>query len=79
MKKADISITTIIVAAIALVVLIVLIAIFTGKINFFSEDVVSCATRGGSCVTGACQGPIVPNTECQLSNRKCCIPLGLKS
>ncbi|NOZ80550.1 MAG: hypothetical protein GXP63_02660 [DPANN group archaeon] len=59
--------------------LVVLVAIFSGKINIFSEDVVSCTTKGGSCVTGSCQGPIVPNTDCQLSDQKCCISLGIKS
>jgi hypothetical protein len=38
MKKGDISLTTIVVAAIALVVLIVLIAIFTGRINIFGKQ-----------------------------------------
>ena len=39
MKKAQgLSLTTIIVAAIAIIVLVVLIAIFTGKINIFGDE-----------------------------------------
>jgi len=49
-KKAQgISINTIIIAAIALIVLVVLIAIFTGRLGGFSLGVASCVDKGGTC------------------------------
>lgn len=72
-RKADLSLTTIIVAAIGLIVLIVLIAIFTGKIGFFSDDLASCTSKGGSCISGTCEGATVHNTDCA---QTCCIVLG---
>ena len=53
-KKAQgLSINTIIIAAIALVVLVVLIAIFTGRLGMFSKglgDVGKCQNLGGTCL-----------------------------
>lgn len=48
-KKGDLSITTIVVAAISLLVLIVLIAVFTGQIGGFGGGVDSCASKNGAC------------------------------
>lgn len=49
-KKADLSIQVLIFAAIGLVVLIVLLAIFTGKAKIFSRSVGgSCDDQGGIC------------------------------
>ena len=56
MKKAQgISINTIIISAIALIVLVVLIAIFTGRIGIWGQQVddtsqVSCVSVGGEVV-----------------------------
>jgi len=48
MKKAQsISINTIVVAAIALLVLVVMIAIFGGRIKIFGSEARSCANQGG--------------------------------
>lgn len=71
-KKGDISLTTIIVAAIGLIVLIVLIAIFTGRINIFGKEYNSnvesaqkrvCNTQQGYCAV-ACgtAGNVLPAT-----------------
>ena len=60
-KSQGISIQVLIIAAVSLVVLIVLVAIFTGRINVFSKTYQEsteesksrvCITRGGKCVTG---------------------------
>jgi hypothetical protein len=50
MKKADLSINVIIMAVIGLIVLIVLVMLFTGKVRFFSRHVAgSCTDQGGTC------------------------------
>lgn len=50
MKKGQgLSITTIVVAAIALLVLVVLVAVFTGRIGGFSKAVADCSQKGGFC------------------------------
>lgn len=71
-KGAEITLNTIIIAAIAVIVLIVLVGIFTGKIRFFGEGVNTveqeaakkmCTSQGGYCasecpkVNGA-EGPV---------------------
>ncbi len=48
-KKGDISLNMIVVAAIALLVMVVIMLIFTGKISFFREQGDKCATMGGTC------------------------------
>ncbi|MCK5283538.1 MAG: hypothetical protein KAK00_09110 [Nanoarchaeota archaeon] len=77
MKKAQgISINTIIIAAIALVVLVVLIAVFTGRMSIFGWELSNiqkgnyCSatmTQGISCPDGFTQIPLVrkctDNTE----------------
>ena len=75
MKKAQgISINTIIIAAIALIVLIILIAVFTGRMGWWGRDL-STAQQGPVCsgdigtpVSGACG----PNQEQVLSNFRTC-------
>lgn len=48
-KKGDISLNMIVVAAIALLVMVVIMLIFTGKISFFREQGDLCTTMGGIC------------------------------
>ncbi|MFH1850350.1 MAG: hypothetical protein ABH879_09315 [archaeon] len=45
MKAQGLSLTTIIIAAVALIVLVVLIAIFTGKINVWGDEYTETAGR----------------------------------
>jgi len=53
MKKANLSINTIIIAALALVVLIILIAIFSGKASIFRQNTMpTCQDKGGYCLEG---------------------------
>ncbi|MBI2668534.1 hypothetical protein HYX14_01700 [Candidatus Woesearchaeota archaeon] len=57
MRKADANMWWIIIGAvIALVVLIVLMVIFTGKVNPLSLEIASCESKGGECVS---------STECK--------------
>lgn len=48
-KGVEISINAIIVAVIALLVLVVLAIIFTGRLGGFSQQAAACATKGGLC------------------------------
>ena len=71
-------VNVIIIAAIALIVLFVLAALFTGKIRGLSQDLESCATKQGQCKDSPC-GPneaIVTNAKCDKIGGKeqvCCI------
>lgn len=49
MKAQGLSLTAIIVAALALIVLVVLAAIFTGRIGGFGRTVATCESKGGTC------------------------------
>lgn len=55
MKKADSTVTMIIIwLVIGLIILIVLIAMFTGKIKIFSGNIEgTCSQQGGICATQA--------------------------
>ncbi len=85
-KAQGISITTIIVAAIALVVLVILIAIFTGKMGGFTQQLESCSEKAGECVASvaACKergqfnSPLT-GTSCEKETPDlpyCCVPVG---
>ena len=51
MKKAQsISINTIVVAAIALVVMVLIVMIFTGNITKFRKGANDCYANGGKCI-----------------------------
>jgi hypothetical protein len=60
MKKAQsLSMNTIIIAALALLVLIIIALIFTGRIKLTREGIDACASNGGSCIektATACTG-----------------------
>ena len=77
MKKAQgISINVIIVAAIALIGLVVLVAIFTGRLGAFTAGVTSCTDKGGTC-EASCTGDTttLPGTACEKDGNVCCLPL----
>ncbi|MCX8147064.1 MAG: hypothetical protein N3D84_01205 [Candidatus Woesearchaeota archaeon] len=56
MKKGDLSINIIIIAAIALVIFVVLLLIFSGRMGLFTRSIEKCQ---GTCVKTAaeCPGP----------------------
>jgi len=50
MKKAEgLSLTTIVIAALALLVLVILSVIFVGRIGKWNERSIDCEQRGGTC------------------------------
>ena len=73
-------INVIIVAALALIVLVVLATIFTGRVKIFSESLQSCAAKQGSCepYTGTPKCPssnqaVITNTDCDTQKKVCCV------
>lgn len=48
-KSQGLSLNVIVVAAIALIVLIVVVALFSGRIKNFQKGIRSCASQGGHC------------------------------
>ncbi len=78
-KGQGISLNAIIVATLALLVLVVLAMIFTGRIGVFTKEAKSCNTLGSaSCVTDAsdcsAEGQKVMNRyECPDENPVCCL------
>jgi len=74
MKAQSISLNTIIVAVLALLVLIVIAVIFSGKMKIFGGESKRCANQGGTCVSDACQPneAEVVNTDC-VTPMRCCI------
>lgn len=82
----ELAFNTIIMAVILLIVAVVLILIFTGKMNFFNANTATCSSKGGSCLSiqeNKCpEGQSILFTEdCKSADKKggygpCCIPLG---
>ncbi|MBR9706312.1 DUF948 domain-containing protein [Candidatus Pacearchaeota archaeon] len=72
-KSQGLSINFIIIAAISLIVLIVLIAIFTGRIGKTAENLESCWLRGGKCSEDPCG-----DNYAEIKNTKECPPDGDK-
>ena len=89
MRKAQsLSINTIVIAAIALIVLVVIIAIFGGRIRMFLTGATACSTQGGECKERIDCTPgfytQVTGTDCENRNFDgmdsqdeyvCCVPL----
>ncbi|MCM2325591.1 MAG: hypothetical protein NDI94_03955 [Candidatus Woesearchaeota archaeon] len=85
MKKGDISINVIVMAVIALLVMVVLIAIFGGRMKGFLTGARDCRTQGGECIEREectpIENTIVPITSCDDMNKDsdldyvCCAPL----
>ena len=68
-KKAQgMPINVIIVATLALIVLVVLTVMFTGRTKIFAETLQSCAAKQGQCEAGPlCSGNnkvVIANTNC---------------
>jgi hypothetical protein len=58
MKKAQsLSLNTIIIAALALLVLVILAFVFMGRFSLFTKESGDCATMKGTCIrSGSCDG-----------------------
>lgn len=79
-KGQGLTMDVIIIAAISLVVLVVLIAIFTGRLGRFTTEIKDCGAQGGTCMTDDdCReqsGAVIPGkTSCDENSGapKCCI------
>jgi hypothetical protein len=67
MRRAQsIALNTVIIAALALLVLVVLALIFSGKIKIFGNATRDCKNMGGDCERDGCE----PN-EADISNTNC--------
>ena len=72
-KSQGLSLTTLIIAAIALLVLIVLIAIFSGNIRNWGSDYKACNSRGGKCESRDCiEGEVEVSATCP-EGKHCCV------
>lgn len=56
MKKGDLSLNLIIVAAILMIVLVVLVVIFAGRMGIFRGSVEKCSSYKGTCSKEGCTG-----------------------
>ena len=78
MRKAQsISINTIIIAAIALIVMIFVIIVFTGNMTNWNNKVKTCAGQGGVCVLGsgntpACNKAYILDADDCNTDETCC-------
>jgi len=77
-KKADMSIWIIVTAALALMVLVILAAIFTGQTRRAVSTLESCAGVGGRCTMEVKESCLITEVEksgakCQDDKLKCCI------
>ena len=78
-KAFSMSITTIVVAVLALLILVVLIGVFTGQFGGFTRGVKDCGSKGGTCRTDGCQDDEVKyfgSGLCPEAGGDCCIKLG---
>jgi len=78
MKKAQgISMRFIIIAALAMIVLLVMIIIFSGRIKLFEKGAENCIAKGGKCYNpdeGACGGAIfqTKDPQCTKEGKEYC-------
>ncbi|MBD3313889.1 hypothetical protein GF345_05600 [Candidatus Woesearchaeota archaeon] len=56
MKKGDLSLNLIIIAAILMIIFVVLIVIFSGRMSIFRGSVEKCEPVHGTCVKTGCDG-----------------------
>ena len=80
MKKAQgLSVDTIIIAAIALLVLVILSVIFIGRIGTFGQSADRCENKGGRCFSEECADttdyPLQISAICPEERPNCCIPI----
>lgn len=86
-KAQSLPMNTIVIAAIALLVLVILALIFTGRINVFSRGVAECSSQGGKCFSDSCGTETALNSPseyppasvaCAKANENkpyCCLPI----
>ena len=78
-RRGDLTLNTIVIAALVLIVLVVLIMIFTGRISIFGEKLrdqeKTCAGQGGKICTNGCGGDPGQYSEITHSGTGICCPL----
>jgi len=81
MKKAQgISMNVIVIAALALLVLVIVALVTTGRLGIFSRGVNDCKNQGGVCRTSCLEGETeysgvsCPDTDEGLA-QVCCLPI----
>ena len=73
-KGQDLSFTVIVIAILALITLVVVLGIFTGKFGKFSKDIESCAVKGGLCKESICtENERELEAVCPEGKKYCCI------
>ena len=86
MKKAQsLSMNTIIIAALALLVLVIVAVVFLGRMGIWGQNVNDCASNGGTCSDGAdCLTGMTKHPSWKCYNGKevdagktCCVQTGL--
>jgi hypothetical protein len=87
MKKADLSMNTIVIAAIVLIVLVVIVLIFTGRIGGFTKGLQDCQNKGGigrdcykdstvkCCLDGEAAIFNYKDEGSSVENKACCLPV----
>ena len=77
MKKAQrISMNAIVIAALALLVLVIIALVTTGRLGTFSAQTVKCTNHGGSCKIGACATNEIPYGGASCTGDEiCCMPI----
>lgn len=78
-KAQGMSINVIIVAALALAVLVIVFAIFTGRLGGFVRGTENCQNIGGTCEATCTAGETTPfiagKTNCEGTTPTCCVPI----
>jgi len=73
-KGMDMSLQTVVVAALVLLILVVLILVFTGQIGNFNKSLNACEEKGYTCTSGSCDsGDRFYSYGCK-DNQICCAP-----
>lgn len=67
-RGESLSMTTIIVAALSVLVLVVLAIIFGGKMKIFGSETRNCRNLGGTCEADGCE-----SNEASISNTDCAV------
>ncbi len=80
-RGQGLSLTTIVIAALSILVLVVLAVIFTGRIGKFTQEADSCGAKGGRCVLpslcqdgfGADDEEVRAEYKCTDQQTQCCM------
>ena len=81
-KKAQgLSLNMVIMAAIALIILVIIVAIFTGNLGKFGVGVSACSTKSGTCKESCVDGETAIIAKCPEAGQdetliKCCVTVG---